>query len=56
MFKRTARSHRRRFDDDSRAFLRIASGLIALEAIVVSATIGLDNVADAWSWAFQLAF
>ncbi|MFJ9551470.1 hypothetical protein [Streptomyces erythrochromogenes] len=55
MFKRTARS-RRRFDDDSRAFLRIAAGLIALEAVVVSATIGLDNIPAMWSAAFGLFF
>ncbi|MER7731937.1 hypothetical protein ABTX80_13745 [Streptomyces erythrochromogenes] len=55
MFKRTARA-RRRFDDDSRAFLRIAAGLIALEAVIVSATIGIDNVPAMWGAVWSLAF
>ncbi|MDX2390688.1 hypothetical protein NJL88_11550 [Streptomyces sp. DK15] len=53
MFKRTAH-RRRRFDDDTRAFLRIASGLIALEAIVVSMTIGLGGIGDMYRAVFGL--
>ncbi|WP_280913709.1 hypothetical protein [Streptomyces sp. SPB4] len=43
-----------RTEDDSMAFLRIASGLIALEAVIVASTIGLDGVGAMWSALFGL--